>query len=86
MGIPPLQPESDDEKVKATIDLIDYIFLFVVSYTCKLNRDDVISRPQERVKGNQGLTTNIKVSKHRMKHSILSANLNNTAFEKTYIC
>lgn len=41
MEISPLQPESDDGKVKATTDLIDYIFLCVVSYTCQLNRDDV---------------------------------------------
>ena len=34
MEIPPLQPESDDGKVKATTDLIHYIFLCVVSYTC----------------------------------------------------
>lgn len=41
MEIPPLQPESNDGKVKATTDLIDYIFLSVVSYTCQLNREDV---------------------------------------------
>ena len=43
MEIPPLQPESDDGKVKATKDLIDYIFLCVVSYTCQPNRDVFLS-------------------------------------------
>lgn len=63
MEISPLQPESDDGKVKATTDLIDYIFLCVVSYTCQLNRDDVfLSDIQERVKRNQALTTNIKTT------------------------
>lgn len=52
MEIPPLQPESDDGKVKATTDLIDYIFLCLVSHTCQ----------QERVMRNQALTTNIKTT------------------------
>ena len=65
--IPPLQPESDDGKVKATTDLIDCIFLCVISYTYQLNRDDVfLSHIQTPGKGqckrNQALTTNIKTT------------------------
>ena len=54
MEIPPLQPESDDGKVKATTDLIHYISLCSIIY--------MPSRPQERVKRNQALTTNIKTT------------------------